>query len=56
MFEKYTGKCGMQLKENNNTFINSCKHRFLGDCFKRFYCPCKIEKNSLNNDNKELKK
>ena len=42
MFDKYTGKCGMKLKEDGTTFINSCKYRFLGDCFKRWSCPCKV--------------
>lgn len=41
---KLTGKCGMATKKGNpNEFINSCKHRFLGDCWKRFSCPCKIK-------------
>ena len=42
MFEKYTGKCGMGFKKDGNTFVKSCKHRFLGDCFKRFTCVCKL--------------
>ena len=33
-------KCGMAMKEN--TFVKSCKHRFLGDCYKRLPCVCKL--------------
>ena len=35
-------KCGMERKkEDDNTFVQSCKHRFLGDCFKRLSCQFK---------------
>jgi len=47
MFEIY--KCGMaREKDNNNRFTNSCKHRFLGDCFKRLSCPCKLKNDVIN--------
>lgn len=36
-------RCGMATKKDNkNRFVNFCKHRFLGDCFKRLSCPCKL--------------
>jgi hypothetical protein len=35
-------KCGMAV-DDKGTFVKSCKHRFLGDCWKRLPCPYKLK-------------
>jgi len=47
-------KCGMVTeKDNSNRFVKSCKHRFLGDCFKRLLCPCQLKPLTLKVDRSE---